>query len=367
MIKADSLSRLYQYFTAIIGYGVRKQYSFESIEEFVSYSETFRRLEQSDDSFLSQRTINQEIAVVYCLDAPVSDVVDSDTVLIWVGQAYMRLFFHFNKSIYYIFLYIPLGEMLQLYSLYHEMDWNQLFDLFTQKMSEVTLLRKLLNKKKLSVNKLAQLSNISEATINYYCLKDSNIYEARYAYIDAIALVLKVNTNLFLKKIHNYVDYGRYEVDKHDPIFRSFLGLYLASYFCGDINNRKYSYLVENNTFQFNENQLSVVWTESSRFANITESKNPAIIKIVEEHCEMIPFGFRKNYILVIFEYNQVSESVKAYKCLIDFGFDKIIIINQSNILCVYKNYWQSYISDSVNKMMIEKAKTKTAEIKQKI
>lgn len=365
MINRDSLQRLYQYCSLIIGYGLNNQYLFDSIEEFISYSDMFARLEQSDSSFLTQRTINQEIAWVYKLQDSVKELPGMNSILTWVGQAYMRLFFHFHKSIYYVFLYIPIEEMLSLYSLYHEMDWNQLFDYFTQQTSKTTLLRKLLDKKKMSVNKLAQLSNISENTIRYYTLSDSNIYEAKYAYIDAIALALKVNTNLFLKNIHNYVDDGRYQSNKENPIFRSYLGLYLSSYYCGEIKNRKYIYNLNENVFECEGKYLKVLWTKTSQFADIIDGKNPDIERVLDAFVSNIPFTLRKNYVVVIFEYNMVSEFAKPYADLSKYNLDKIIIINQSNILHISQNYWGAYISDSINQTMIEKAAKITERIKQ--
>ncbi len=364
MINIDSLQRLYQYCSHIIGYGLNNKYSFDSIEEFISYSDMFARLERSDSSFLTERTINQEIAFIYKLQNSVDELPGMNSILLWIGQAYMRLFFHFHKSIYYVFLYIPIEEMISLYSLYHEMDWNQLFDYFNEQTSKITLLRKLLDKKKLSVNKLAQLSNISEATVRYYTLSDSNIYEAKYVYIDAIALALKVNTNVFLKNVHNYVDDGRYQVSKEDPLFRSYLGLYLTSYYCGDVNNRKYEYDSINNIFKYDDKYLKVIWTETAQFADMTTGKNPSISRVLDEFLLNIPRGFRENYVVVVFEYNKVSESIEPYKKLLDYGLDKIIIINQSNILCVSKSYWKSYIPDSLNQVMIEKAKRKIEEIR---
>jgi len=96
----------------------------------------------------------------------------------------------------------------------------------------------------------------------------------------------------------------------------------------------------------------------------MTTGKNPSISRVLDEFLLNIPRGFRENYVVVIFEYNKVSEFIEPYKKLLDYGLDKIIIINQSNILCVSKSYWKSYIPDSLNQIMIEKAKRKIEEIR---
>lgn len=357
MISVDYVATISEYLSSIIGYGIKNEYSLSIIEDRISFSDMFRKLEQGDYSFLLERTIEKELELVYSRSIE-GTTLDTNSIILWLGEAYTKLFFRYHKAIYYIFLYFPIEEMISIYGLYHEMDWTQLYSLFEKRVSEVPLLKKLLIKRNLSANKLSSLTGISLNTINYYCLDDNHLYEAKYSYIDSIALALKVNSNVFLKEIHNYTNSGNYEFDKENPVYRSYLGLLLASYF--DLNIKKQKFVLDKdaNIFIANNSKLKVLWTESTTFADISDAFNIDIKEIIEKYSLDKSTSEKLNTTLVIFEFNQISGSAKTYSQLNDYGYKDIYIINQSTIMYISKNdYRTNYLPDSVNKSMIELAK----------
>lgn len=344
----------------IFSYGLLKQYSFEVIEDRISFSDMFRRLENSDSSFLTERTMHEEIALIYSRNIDIDLFDNKNSIFYWIGEAYIRLFFKFHKSIFYIFLYFPLEDMIDAYRVYHEMDWNELYSFFLEKIESKTLLTKLIKKRGLSVNKVSSLTGISANTIQYYCLDDKHLYEAKYAYIDQLALCLKVNTNVFLKEIHNYTNSSEYDFDKTHPLYRCYLGLNFASYYSLDIKKRKYKFNKEAQAFFSGDNKLKVLWTKSNVLSETISCANKEILELIENHSKSTSQTDRERTVLVIFEFNKISQEIEPYKSLLKYGYEKIFIINQQVIICIYNNYWKSYLSSSVIASMIEQAKIET-------
>lgn len=341
----------------IISYGLLKHYSRDAIEDRISFSDMFRRLENSDSSFLNERTMHQEIGLIYSRDVDVNLFDNKSSISYWLGEAYIRLFFRFHKSIYYIFLYLPLEEMVTAYRVYHEMDWSELYSFFQEKIESKTLLNTLIKKRDLSVNKVSSLTGISSNTIQYYCLDDNHLYEAKYTYIYQLAICLKVNSNVFAKEIHNYINSGQYHYDKTNPLYRSYLGLNYASYYSLDIKKGNYVLDKDNYIFTSGKEYLKVLWTKSEQFVDFTSGINADIVAIVDNYSKSKSKLIRANTILVIFEFNKISQSVKPYADkLLKYGYKKVFIINQESILCVGERYWISYLTDSVNSGMIERA-----------
>lgn len=360
MISIRDIPTLYEYMSNIFSYGLLKQYSLEAIQDRISFSEMFWRLENSDSSFLAKRTMHEEIELIYSREIDVELFNNKTSIAYWLGEAYIRLFFKFHKSIFYIFLYLPLDTMINLYPVYHEMDWIKLFEYFEANVKKNNLLPMLLKKRNLSINKLSTLTGISANTIQYYCLNDNHLFEAKYLYIDLLSQALKVKNNLFLKEIHNYTNSSGYDFDKTNPTYRSYLALNYTSYYSLEIKKRKYKLDAVNNIFISGNKYLKVLWTRSESFVDFIDTMNREIVTLVDNYSKSIDPEKRKNTVLVIFEFNKISRFVKPYVPLLKYGFEKIFIINQESILCVCENYWISYLTDSINSSMIEQAKKKT-------
>ena len=358
MINVNVIPTLYRYFASILEYGFENHYSFESIEDFISFSDMFKCLENSDASFIYHRTLVEEMESVYSIQIQSEMISFPNSKSLWLGEAYVRLFFKFHKPIYYIFLYVPLVEMLNYYSSYHEMDWNQLYDLFFEKMNDCPLLKKLIEKNNLSINKLSQLTNISSNTIKWYYLSDENLYKASYANIYSISIALKVNSNIFVKEIDNYTNSEEYDFDKTNLKYRSYYGLYIASYFSKDINDRKYLYNENDNLFYSHKNILKVLWTKSSLLADSSNAVNQELIEVIANYSLSIPAEERKRITIVIFEYNQISEEAKPFLKLRNYGFDKVFIVNPKNVIYISEvDYWLCYITERVKDNIITRAK----------
>lgn len=344
MIKASLIPTLYQYLGAIFEYGLKNNYSFKSIQERISYSDMFKQLEDSDYYFLYDRTLKKEIELIYSTDIEDEDIKDISSKMLWLGEAYTRLFFKFHKSIFYIFLYIPLEKMVSYYPIYHEMDWNQLYDSFTKEIESVTLLRKLLNEYHISLAALSTLTGIGEPTLKRYVKDDNNLYHASYSFIYSIAVAFKINSNVLIQNINNYTDSKEYDFDKNNKEYSSYLGLFLVSYYTKITDGENYDYDQKNNMFITSDKVIKV----------ISNDKNINIKSIVDSQNKLD----NKRFALIIFDYVNSYKSYKDLFGISNSNIDDLFVISNNNIIHIGKRNYMKEIPNNVYNSLIARAKS---------
>ena len=119
----------------------------------------------------------------------------------WSGQCYFDLQRKINKSFSYIFLKLPLNQMLDIYKIFHEMDFSSLVEYFEKKEKEKTILRLLCDYKKISLNKLSKATSISVNTLSKYNASDEALYKGSFQNIIKIARFFEVPTSLFIETL----------------------------------------------------------------------------------------------------------------------------------------------------------------------
>ena len=124
-----------------------------------------------------------------------------DTISLWAGEAYLYLFTKLEKPIDYLFLYIPIKKMKELFFAYHEMGWPALVERFEYEVNQSTLLSTLLKRKKISEKQLSILTGIDESIIRNYCLDDSKLFLAPYNHVYRLSVVLEAREEMFAKNI----------------------------------------------------------------------------------------------------------------------------------------------------------------------
>ena len=360
MISTNDIYELYDYFGRIIRYGIVKGYSSITIEQYISKSEIADDLENyATAAFLHTKTIQSVLSDIYQEQIDMSIIEKLDVIDMWVGEAYIRLFFKYQKSFEYIFLYIPLEDMLHRFDVYHEMDWSQLYEYFEENIKKTALLRKLIKTRNVSINKLSVMTGINATTLNYYCLDDNNIYKTNNSNLYLLSFALDVKINIFSIVVHSFSNIDYVGVDKRDPVYLSFLGLLFASYYSLEISNANYVFNKDDNIFLSEESVLKIISTPGKSLVDIDDSPNEELIYEINQHSSTKD---KKVNVLVAFEFNHIAKSAKPYIFLIDkCGFDKLIIINQQFVILITKNKYETKeISDRVNAMLIERAKKLT-------
>lgn len=119
----------------------------------------------------------------------------------WCGYAYYDLFLRTKKPFAYIFLKLPLTKMVDIYSVYHEMDFSALLEYFAKLCEEKTILRILCENHKISLRKLSLLTGISLATLSKYNADDDSLYKASFQNVIKISNYFNVPPTLFIQKL----------------------------------------------------------------------------------------------------------------------------------------------------------------------
>ena len=359
MISVNDVSGVSSLLSCVFFYGFSHKYSSETIEKKIISNKHINDLEDGDSSFLIRETTENIIASIFELEINGNELIKTNPLALWLGELYTKIFFSFNKPFSFIFLYLSINKAIEMFPLYHEMDFSQSLLRFEELISKQSILTILLKKKKMSVRELSELTGINANTLTNYTRDNEYIYNAKFDSIYKISRILKVDEKVFIKKINNNTSSSMYQFDKTNVKYRSYLGLYLASYYSSGLKQNEYEYDETNNVLRANKRIIKTMWTSIETVPLLSQRVNKEIIDIVQNYSICVHPQERKNQILIIFEYNQISESVKEYSNeLLKYGFDKIFIINSSFIMCINEREWISYISDTVQNEMVNKAKT---------
>lgn len=122
----------------------------------------------------------------------------------WTGWALAYYQWETSLDFAEIVRYVPIKDILALYSPYHEMDIRH----FTDKMTELykaakpeTNLKLLRQRAKLSQRELAELSNIPIRTLQQYEQRQKNINKAQAEYLVILAKILYCNVADLIEKL----------------------------------------------------------------------------------------------------------------------------------------------------------------------
>ena len=120
----------------------------------------------------------------------------------WCGYIYYDLFVKTNKSFVYLFLKLPLKKLIDMYPVYHEMDFSNLYEYFKEVEQKKTILRLLCERYNSSLPKISESTGISLSTLSKYNEDDEYLYKGSFQYIFRIAEFFNVPVTLFLTSLN---------------------------------------------------------------------------------------------------------------------------------------------------------------------
>lgn len=337
MIKAFYQEDIIERLAAIITYGLNEGYSYKSIEEHIVSSPLVAKLENNEYDI--ELKIEKAVETAYGLS--LNTQADISFKGLFLAESYIKLFFFYNRSFEYIFLYWPLSYFLERYEIYHEMDFSNLRRDFESKTKETSLLKKLAQERGIKLIEISKLTGINENTIDKYSRDDKYLDGASNSNIYKLARLFDVKENIFISNLEVYFDQSVYLFDKSNKNYRNYLGLYYANYFDNRINERDFVYDEDNNRFESNDGTKLVVV--------VSELKDQLISKLKEvvdskTYLVIIPSGFLGE--------NDLFKRLKELD-----AFD-VLVSTQEYIYIAKKNY-KKEVTDTVNCSLIIRAKEK--------
>lgn len=358
MIDVNDINKLSQILSSVFYYGLSHDYSLIALEDIIINNQYIALLEKNKSDFLINESLDEIVESFFKTKPTEKDLTETNSLSLWLGDIYQKIFFYFNKSFSFIFLYLPIKKAIELFSLYHEMDISQLLNYFEKEINSHSVMSLLLGKKEITALKLSALSGINYNTIVSYTRSNDYLYNAKFESLYKISVLLDVNINLFAKNIYNFTISEMYRFDKENYLFRSYLGLFIASYYSSDIHKRNYQFSEVNKHFVYDDEILKILWTNSSTSPVYNNSLNDNVKNVVDEYSKNIPYQERNKHILVIFEYDQISEELDPYLFLKQYGLEMIFIINAENIICISERSYIKYLDDIVINASNIRAKT---------
>lgn len=148
MINVNHLDLLTSLFSSIFYYGLKEGYSSTSIQERILNSKYIDELEKGNDFFLLEKSETFVIESIYERKIEEEALFANTSLSLWLAEIYIALFFKFNKSFSYLFLYLRLKEAINLYPIYHELDISELIEYFKNQSEKIDSF--LISKKKSS-------------------------------------------------------------------------------------------------------------------------------------------------------------------------------------------------------------------------
>ena len=148
----------------IIGRTISNGYSPRFVERTIAYSSAFSLLEKSDITELAFSP--KEYIFERMFEIKISNEYEYSPydVYGWLGYTYIRLFFDLKTTFESLFFVLPIDEAINMYPLYHEMDYLQTLEYLKGKV-KYSLLDVIMTCRKISSQKLSRLSGVSYSTI----------------------------------------------------------------------------------------------------------------------------------------------------------------------------------------------------------
>ncbi len=116
----------------------------------------------------------------------------------WSGFTYFELHQRTNYSFAFLFLKLPLIKMMELYSVYHEMDITELIEYLEDENKKKTIISLLLEEKGCSLSKVSKETGIRLPTLNKYRQSDETLLNASFQNVYRLAKYFDYPMELFL-------------------------------------------------------------------------------------------------------------------------------------------------------------------------
>ena len=121
----------------------------------------------------------------------------------WCGDVYFKLFLKNTWFFSYIFLKLPFEKLLDLYSIYHEMDFSEMQEQFLKLEQEKTILRVLCEQKRVSLEQVSKSTGLNIATLKKYNASDNAIFNASFLAVSRIVNYFDIPYSMFIAKKQN--------------------------------------------------------------------------------------------------------------------------------------------------------------------
>ena len=342
MIKTFYEENIINHLAAIITYGLNSSYSYKSIEEHIVRSPFVNALENNEYNI----ELKMEKVVETTYDVSFVTKADISIKGLFLAESYVKLFFNYNRSFEYIFLYWPLSWFIERYGIYHEMDFSNLKRDYESKIRKTPLLRKLSKERQIKLTDISARTGINGHTINKYSQDDKFLYGASNNNIYKLAKLFNVKENIFISNLLVYFDCSVYLFDKSFVDYRNCLSLFFVNFFDKRFKETDFKYDSKNRCFRTSEGIKLIVIADSLSEMSITKFKEMSDSKT---YLVVIPLGF--------------FGEITWFDCLEKLDAFDVFVLTQEHIYIVKKKH-KKEITETINRSLVIRAKEMADSLK---
>ena len=188
----------------LIGRAIGENYSHLYIEHSISYSSMIYELERSNITTIAFSSCEAIYQNIFPKKDNKGYIYSPYDIYGWLGYIYLHLFLDLEITFELLFILLPINEAIDMYPLYHEMDYLKTLEYVKSKI-KYTYLDLIMNNKNLSSKDIANSSGIPFSTIQAlrYGKRDIDKLEAYKILLLANSIGVKIEslmTNINLKK-----------------------------------------------------------------------------------------------------------------------------------------------------------------------
>lgn len=191
------LDNLRETFSRLFVLAVRNKINFKSFTNMLSNSSFIESIEKDKYNDLFNKPIEQLLFSITGFETKEDNSYGIYNDAYWCGQNYFDLHMKTKKSFVYVFLKLPFEELMNIYSIFHEMDFTSLLEYFRKKEKEKTILRILCEEKRCSLNDISKATTLNLNVLKKYNSSDEALYKASFQNISKLISYFDVSYLLF--------------------------------------------------------------------------------------------------------------------------------------------------------------------------
>ena len=192
------INNVREIFSRLFVLAVRNKMNFQAFTNMLIKSDYILLIEKNEYNELFEKPIDLLFFEITGFNVKVDNSYGVYNDAYWSGQNYFDLHMRTKKSFAYIFLKLPFSQMMNIYTIFHEMDFSSLVSYFSEKCEEKTILRLLCESYNKSLNDISKATTIPLSTLNKYNKSDEYLYRASFQTISKIASFFDVGYSLFV-------------------------------------------------------------------------------------------------------------------------------------------------------------------------
>ncbi len=193
------LDNLRETFSRLFVLAVRNKINFTSFTNLLCQSEFLSKIERNKIDDIINIPVEKILFSITGFEVKEDNSYGIYNDAYWCGQNYFDLHIRTKKSFSYIFLKLPMVKMMDIYSIFHEMDFSSLLDYFNKIEKEKTIIRILCEGYNKSLNDISKATLIPLSTLKKYNLSDENLYKASFQVVSKLVLFFDVPYSLFVQ------------------------------------------------------------------------------------------------------------------------------------------------------------------------